>query len=174
MKRRLILSLAMVMTGFLGTNAQNSFLKMPGQKPAVTAIEVSGGIRLTLVPVSSYEGYLKISSPRYDRITVKMKDSTLIITGKNGWLFSQQVPVYVGVMNLKRITATDNSNVYTDGTLNSPNLHVFIDNAARVSLKTRGNVYVYPTGDNDVRIARKSSRRPTDLKAEIRSQTNWF
>jgi len=174
MKRRLILSLAIIMTGFLGTNAQNSFLKMPGQKPAVTAIEVSGGIRLILVPVTSYEGYLKISSPRYDRISVTIKDSTLIITGKNGWIFSQQVPVYVGVMDLKKIKATDNSNLYTDGTLNSPNLHVFIDNAARVSLKTRGNVYVYPTGDNDVRIARKNSGRPQNLKAEIRSQTNWF
>jgi Putative auto-transporter adhesin, head GIN domain len=169
MKRKLTLSVVALLIGVLGIQAQ-SFVRLPQHNSTISNIEVSNGIDLTLVPVDSYDGMVKLSGPECSKVSVTVNGNTLVIKGKRGWLFSKRVPVYVGVKQITSITASNDVRVFTDGVLDAPVINVFMDGSTRMSLATRGDIQVYTTSDNDVKLERKTIGKGSTLKAEVHIQ----
>ncbi|HEU4469757.1 MAG TPA: DUF2807 domain-containing protein [Flavisolibacter sp.] len=145
MKQKLFLFLLTAMTA-LSAGAQEKQLVISAGE--TKHLHIADNLRIVLVQSEADDISVRFDNSLADKISVKVSGEEVFLEAKP--YLSSKPLIYVHVNGLSTLTAGENVDIETIGTLESKKIELFIHANSRAHLRTKGRILAYPTGDHSI------------------------
>lgn len=118
----------------------------------VEHLNIQDNIDVVLLQGPSGDNAIVLDQNASSKLDLKLSGKTLVIAAHRYLSKKQKFTVYVYVNNLKTITVEGNSQVKTEGSLNTEKLDVFVDGDTKVHLRTNGVIKAHSLNDSIIDV----------------------
>ena len=152
MKKIFVAAIAGLMS-FFSAQAQDNEKALVINAGHARHLVLGNNLNIVLLEHSSGPQEVRLSEAVYDQLQVSMHNETISVQAAR---FNSSEPVYILVGDFKSITLGENTNVNTEGVLNSAKIDVFVAQGAKALLRTTGKINATSMGDFDVSVERNT------------------
>lgn len=134
----MIFTLCMLILGFL-TNSSSTADPVTKQLDAFQSVDVSGNIKLTLIPSDEHKAIINVTKGNIDNLIAEVKGKTLKLKFKNksGWNWGgnqNKAEIELYFTDLEFLEASAGANVDAQAALSSENMRIDASSGASIKL----------------------------------------